>query len=68
MLGQVADSHTRNFPGMEPLARLVISRGDSHKKYGIVKRFAVKKLFNRADYDQLNLKEVVVYNLLILMG
>ncbi|MDE1185853.1 MAG: hypothetical protein PW844_05150 [Pantoea sp.] len=53
---------------MEPLARLVISREGSHKKYGTIKRFAVKKLFNRADYDQLKPKWVIVYNLLILMG
>jgi hypothetical protein len=53
---------------VEPLARLVINRKGSHRKYRTAKGFGVKKLFNRTDYDQRNPKEVVIYNLLILMG
>lgn len=48
--------HTRNFPGVKPLARLVITMKSSHKTYVTIKRLCVKKLFNRTDYDQRNLK------------
>ncbi|ERK06811.1 hypothetical protein L579_2485 [Pantoea sp. AS-PWVM4] len=43
---------TRNFPGTEALAKLVVTMKNSHKMCKTVKGFGEEKLFVSADYCQ----------------